>query len=74
MTGMLLDGGATNRIATYALLFYWSSFFGALLLRLITRQFTFTRLDAGLVKFSYFAYLVMLPLLDALVGSFKGIQ
>ena len=74
LTGMMLDCGLTNRIATFALLFYWSSFFGALLVRLIIRQFTFTRFDAELIKFSYFAYLVILPLLDALIASLKGIQ
>ncbi len=74
LTGMMLDCGATNQIATYALLFYWASFVGALLCRLVTRQITFTCFDAGLVKFSYFAYLVILPFLNALVGQLKGIE
>lgn len=74
LTGMMLDCGLTNRIATFALLFYWSSFAGALVLRLVTRHFTFTPFDAGLVKFSYFAYLVILPFLDMLVAKLKGIQ
>ncbi len=74
LTGMMLDCGLTNRIASFALLFWWSSFFGALIVRVVTRQFTFTPLDAGLIKFSYFGYLVILPLLDMLMGMLKGVQ
>jgi hypothetical protein len=33
----------------------------------------FTRVDAGIVKFSYFAYLLMLPFLDLLAAWLKGI-
>ena len=47
---------------------------GALLVRVVTRQFIFTRVDAALIKFSYLAYLVILPFLDLLVGRLKGIQ
>lgn len=73
-TAMMLDAGVTSRIATFALLFWWSSFLGALLVRVATRQFIFTRADAALIKFSYLAYLVILPFLDLLVGRLKGIQ
>jgi hypothetical protein len=74
LTAMVLDCGLTNSIATYAILFYWASFAGVLLLRIRTRNRTFTRADANLVKCSYFAYLVLLPILNALVAEWKGMQ
>ncbi|MFA5206715.1 MAG: hypothetical protein WC708_20135 [Lentisphaeria bacterium] len=71
LTAMMLDGGLTNRLASFSLLFYWASFSGVLLVRVIRRHFTFTRVDAGIVKFSYFAYLLMLPFLDLLAAWLK---
>lgn len=74
LTAMMLDCGVTIKIATYASLFYWSSFLGVLLWRVVTKRFRFTRLDSGLIKFGYFAYLVIPPVLNLLAARSRGIE
>lgn len=74
LTGLVLDGGQINGLATLAILLYWAGFLAVLLMRAVTRRLAFSRRDAVLVKSGYLLLLMAIPLFAFLVGRLIGLQ